>query len=125
MSINKEIIEQYIQFYNTFQIEEMVNLFSEDCAFENVSGAKVTYSSKGKQELLELSKKSAKYFKERKQEVTNWILSEDKAAVEINYTAVMAIDLPNGTKKGTTLKLRGASIYEFKEGKIKRLVDIS
>ena len=121
----RDLIETYIGFYNTFNIDEMVNMFTDDCTFENVSGSAVTYKSKGKEELRNISSKSVAYFKERKQVVTNWVIDDHKAAVEIEYHAVLASDLPNGLKKGTALKLKGVSFYEFEDDKIKRLVDYS
>ncbi len=57
--------------------------------------------------------------------MTNWIIGKNKIAVEIDYEATLAQDLPSGAKKGTRLKLKGISIFEFQSGKIKRLIDFS
>lgn len=119
------IVESYISFYNSFQIDEMADLFSQDCLFQNISNASGSIECRGKEELLKLATQSALLFKERKQTVTNWVIGKNKIAVEIDYQATLAHDLPQGLKKGEQLQLKGVCIYEFENGKIKRLVDFS
>lgn len=121
------IVESYINYYNTFQIDEMADLFTQDCLFQNISNANASGSivCHGKEELLKLATQSALLFKERKVTVTNWVIGKNKIAVEIDYDATVAHDLPNGLKKGARLLLKGVSIYEFENSKIKRLVDFS
>ena len=46
-------------------------------------------------------------------------------AVEIGYVARLAVDLPNGFKAGEEIKLKGVSVFEFRDKKIIRLVDFS
>ncbi len=121
----KKLIEQFIEYYNSFEIEQMIDLFTEDCIFENISNSSGSILCHGKPELQEIASKACALFKERKQTITNWVISKDKVAVEIDYIAILAIDLPNGLKAGDSLRLKGVSIYEFEDGKIKRLVDFS
>jgi hypothetical protein len=64
MTRNRELIEKYISSYNSFNIDEMIEFFSDDCKFENVSGAKVTFKANGRDELKELSQNSKAYFQE-------------------------------------------------------------
>ncbi len=121
----QKIVESYINFYNTFQIDEMADLFTEDWLFQNISNSSGSIECRGKEELLKLATQSALLFKERKQIITNWVIGEHKIAVEIDYIATLAHDLPNGLKKGDRLELKGVCIYEFEAGKIKRLADFS
>ena len=127
MAENKErhIVESFIKFYNAFQIPEMVELFADDCVFENISNSSGSLKCHGKEELLKLAKGCASYFQERKLTTTNWIFAKDKVVVEIEYTSILAQDFPNGLKKGDTFKLKGVSVYEFENSKIKRLADYS
>jgi hypothetical protein len=53
------------------------------------------------------------------------IIQDNKAAIQIDYKSVVAVDLPNGLKAGQELNLKGSSFFEFKDGKILKLVDIS
>jgi steroid delta-isomerase-like uncharacterized protein len=121
----QETVERYIHLYNTFQINEMVELFTNDCIFTNFSNSSAPSECKGKEELLKLAIGSAGFFESRKQTVTNWVIAENKVAVEIDYEATFVQDLPNGLKKGQPLKMKGISIFEFESGKIKRLLDFS
>jgi len=124
-NLEKRIVENFIEFYNSFQIDEMGDLFAEDCLFQNISNSSGSIECKGKEEFLKLATKSALLFKERKQVITNWIIGDHKIAVEIEYQAILAHDIPSGLKRGEKLELKGVSIYEFEMGKIRRLVDFS
>jgi hypothetical protein len=123
--VEKNIVESFISFYNSFQIDDMADLFTDDCLFQNISNAAGSFECRGKEEFLKLATKSALLFTERKQTITNWVIAPHKIAVELVYAATLAHDLPNGLKKGERLELKGVSIYEFESGKIKRLVDFS
>lgn len=78
-----------------------------------------------KNELLQLVEQSDSYFTERTQTIKNLILNDDKAAVEIDYEAILKRDLPNRLKAGQKLNLLGVSIFIFKNGKIFKLTDYS
>lgn len=124
-SVEQNNVESFIKFYNSFQIDEMGELLTDDCLFQNISNSSGSIECRGKEEFLKLATQSALLFKERKQTITNWVIGKNKIAVELDYDATLAHDLPNGLKKGERLQLKGVSIYEFESGKIKRLVDFS
>ena len=121
----KHIVEEFIQHYNALDVDKMLSLFTEDCIFENVSNSHGSMICHGKSELRTIATEALTLFKNRKQTITNWVIANDKIAVEIDYAATLAIDLPNGLKAGSPLNLKGVSIYEFEGNKIKRLVDFS
>ncbi len=121
----KKLVVEFIQYYNSFEIDKMMNLFTDDCIFENISNSSGSIRCHGKQELRSVASQSVMLFNDRKQTVTNWVLGKDKIAVEIDYVATLATNLPNGLKAGDLLRLKGVSIYEFKDKKIKRLIDFS
>lgn len=119
------IVEQYIAFYNSFNIDAMMELFTDDCIFQDVNNSRGISECKGKDELRNVAHQSAQIFSHRQQIVLNWVIDENKIAVEIDYAATLALDLPNGLKKGDEISLKGVSIYEFRDGQIKRLIDFS
>ncbi len=121
----RQIVDKYITAYNDFDIDQMISLFDEDCFFENISNSVSTIKAQGRQELRELALKSAELFEKRAQTITDATFTEDKAFVKIDYSATFAVDLPNGFKKGQELHLKGESTFEFKDGKIKSLTDLS
>jgi hypothetical protein len=52
--------------------------------------------------------------------------NDDETEIVINYSAVLAMDFPNGLKKGETLNLTGKSVFKFSDNsKIIKLTDIS
>lgn len=121
----KQIVLEFIKHYNSFDIDLMIDLFIDDCIFENISNSMGFVECHGKKEIRDIASHARKLFKNRKQTVNNWVIGKDKVAIEIDFEGTLAVDLPNGLKAGNALKLKGVSIYEFEKGKIKRLVDFS
>lgn len=123
MTTNKEIIESYLRHYNRKDIESMLKLFSDDVVFESVSNTTGIIITNNKKELGTLALMSVEYFAERRQTVRQWIIEEDKIAIEIDYWCLIEKDLPNGKKAGEEMTLRGASFFTLKNGLIARLSD--
>jgi ketosteroid isomerase-like protein len=122
-SENETLVEDYIRRYNLKDIDGMMTLFSEDVLFESISAATGIMSVQGKENLRQLAQKSAEIFKVRRQTPSNVVLDGNKAAVEVNYWAVLAMDLPDGKKEGEEVQFRGVSFFEIREGLISRLTD--
>ena len=122
---HKAIVEKYIDAYNNFNIEDMMSCFLQTASFENVSNASGSICLQGVDEIKKLANKSKEFFISRKQEVLHWHEGKDHVVVEILYKAVLNIDFSDTLKKGNSLELKGVSIFEFKNGKISRLVDFS
>lgn len=121
----REIVKKYVSAYNRFDIDTMLECFADDCTFSAVSGGSRTVSCHGKSQVRELAAQSAYYFLERTQHITSWILSDNQAAIEIQYKATLKKDLPNGLKAGEQLNLLGVSIFRFENEKILELTDYS
>lgn len=121
----KEIIENYVNSYNSFDINGMTKNLDEKVVFENISNEKVDLRTEGINDFKEQAESAKQYFEERKQTIESWNFNDNKVSINIDYKAVIAIDLPNGLKKGDTLKLKGQSEFEFKDGKIIRITDKS
>ena len=103
----------------------MLALLDDQIIFENVSNSSGVTRTTTKQEFETVARQSVNYFLERRQVVRFSVLGADSAAVEIDYQAVLAQDLPNGMKAGQQLRLRGVSIFEMRNGKITRISDYS
>lgn len=121
----KKIIERYIKSYNEFDVEGMVEGLAENIVFENIANESVTLRTEGIEEFVKQAKMSTKYFKSRQQTVETWRFNDSNVIVEIAYKAILAIDLPNGLKKGDSLELKGISEFEFENQKIVRITDRS
>ncbi|NJL36698.1 MAG: nuclear transport factor 2 family protein [Leptolyngbyaceae cyanobacterium RM2_2_4] len=121
----RALLERYLDAYNSFDIERMMELIHQDIEFKNVSGGEVNASASGKNEFRALAEQSKRLFSSRKQTVTKFNLDGDGASLEIEYVGVLATNLPNGMKLGETLQLTGRSELDFRDGKIYRLTDYS
>ncbi|QJB30957.1 nuclear transport factor 2 family protein [Chitinophaga oryzae] len=122
----ENIIKAYVEAYNNKDVDGMLHDMAEGVVFENVSGGTVTLSIKGRNDLRAQAEQVLPVFTERRQTIRAFRHEGDQAAIDIDYHAVVAIDLPNGLKKGDTLALTGQSVFTFSaEGKIVKLTDIS
>lgn len=121
----RNLIGRYLDAYNSFDVDGMIATVHSEVEFENVSGGEVNASASGADELRQMAEQATGLFTSRQQTVTAFDPSGEGASIEVAYEGVLASDLPNGMKAGETLKLDGRSEFEFKEGKISRIVDYS
>ena len=121
----RALIERYIAAYNQMDIDEMMLTLHPDVEFRNISGGAVNASASGAAELSALARQSLALFSERHQEILTFEVHGAWAVASIAFRAVVARDLPNGLKKGQILSLSGRSEFEFREGAISRITDIS
>src|SRR4051812_43427811 len=113
------LIDDFINAYNSLDVDKMLSCFTKDCIFENITNAGQNLKCNGIAELEPIARNSAKIFKSRQQKIIEKIVSGNKAAVFVEYHAVIAADMPNGMKAGQVLNLKAASFFEFEAGKIK------
>lgn len=125
MKLREQLIQSYIEAYNNLDIEGMLKNLAPDIKFENISGGEINMTLNGLPEFKTQAEQSKKLFTSRKQTVTDFRHHAGHTNVSISYHAVLAIDLPNGMKKGHTLNLTGKSIFKFSEDKIVGIIDIS
>jgi hypothetical protein len=123
--LGKYLIEQYISAYNTFDLDGMMSLLHPEIEFENISQGEVNAKASGASEFRAMAEQSKALFKSRKQTISRCDISQNEASVAIIYEGILAQDLPNGIKSGSTINLNGRSQFSFKDGKIWRIVDIS
>lgn len=121
----QQIVENYIQAYNSFDIDAMLKDMHENIRFENISNGEVTLLLVGIEELKKQAILGLDYFTERKQRITNLQYKDNQVEVDVEYSAVLAIDFPNGLKAGDKLELKGKSLFAFEDNKIIELKDIS
>ena len=120
-----ELIESYVSSYNAFDVVGLLDLLDDGVVFENESNGEITARSNGKVEFESLASESAKIFSAHQQVVTATEMLEMAATVNIEYMGTLAIDLPNGLKAGQVLELKGRTYFEFQNGKISYIKDVS
>jgi len=125
MPLKEEIVRNYIEAYNNFDVDNMVINFDENVVFENVQNNETNMSLKGIAAFKEQAEQAKAYFKTRKQRIKSIKHAAQQVEIEIDYYAVLAIDLPNGLKAGEALNLSGRSVFLFESDKVIKLTDIS
>ena len=123
---DKEIIvKNYVNAYNNFDVNGMIADMDQSIVFENVSGGKVNITLNGLNEFKAQAGQGKNLFSSRQQAIKGFTHTNEQTEIEIAYYAVLAIDLPNGMKKGDELNLNGRSIFKFSGDKIVGITDIS
>lgn len=125
MSTKKTVVSNFISAYNSFSIDEMLSLVHPDIHFKNISNGVVNVETSGRDEFEKLARQSAGLFREREQKIISLTESGNKVFVEIKYTAVLAVDFPDGPKEGERIEMNGNSEYDFKDGLIFSITDES
>jgi hypothetical protein len=121
----RALIDHYIDAYNRKDIEDMLKGVHPQVEFKNISAGVVNASTNGVAELRTLAQQSLSLFSERHQKIESFELQDHVAVATIAFRAVVAADLPNGLKKGQVLNLSGRSEFEFQDGTISKITDIS
>ena len=121
----EKIIKDYINAYNNFDIEKMLTHLDEQIKFENISNGVTNMTLTDLNSFRKQAEQSKNLFTTRKQTIKSWTHQDNLTEIEIEYNAVLAIDIPNGLKKGDNLNLEGKSIFKFSGDKIIELTDIS
>lgn len=125
MNEKEEIIQNYIDSYNEFNIDKMVADFDENIVFENIQNGEKNMSLSGLAEFRKQAEEAVTYFEKRTQTIRSFKHFGDTVEIEIDYNAILGIDFPNGLKKGQELNLSGKSIFVFAAARIIKLTDVS
>lgn len=121
----EKVISNYISAYNNFDIEKMLTDLDENIQFENISNDVTNMTLKDLTAFRNQAEQAKNIFSKRRQTITSWKHLPNQTEIEIAYFAVLAIDLPNGLKKGESLNLSGKTIFTFLADKIIEIKDYS
>ena len=119
------LIRHYIEAYNTFDIEGMLSVLHPDVIFRNIVGNEVSVETNGLQSFRALAEKAAALFSTRHQTILELREINGRIEADIDYTGVLASDLPDGIKAGDTIRLQGRSVFTVKDGKLSLIEDYS
>ncbi len=120
-----EIIQAYINAYNTFDISGMLKDLHTNIIFENYESETLTLATQGIKEFETQAKKAALLFQSRMQRIVDISKNENEVVVAINYHGILAVDISEEVKKGEEITLNGKSIFFFRDQKISKIIDIS
>lgn len=121
----KRVIEDYIQAYNRFDVDGMVQHLHPSVVFKNITNGQTGLQTEGLPAFRQQAEQAKQYFSHRRQTITAWKFSGDTVTIEIDYEGQLAIELPNGLKAGDTLRLSGQSVFVFEGHQVIALTDKS
>ena len=116
-------VEAYLFAYNARDVDGMLACLSANVSFKDIAGGTVTAKTRGVPAFETLARHSAAAFAHRTQTVLNTITVDDTTLVEVAFSGIVAMDLPNGWSAGNTVALSGTSLFQTMDGKIARIVD--
>lgn len=126
IKMNREkIIQNYIDGYNEFDVEKMTYDFDNTIIFQNIQSGEVNMTLNGIDAFKQQAERTKSYFKNRQQKITSIKYNDDSIEIEVDYSATLATDFPNGLQKGDKLEMKGKSIFKFLDNKIVEITDIS
>jgi ketosteroid isomerase-like protein len=121
----RQMIEGFVAAYNDFDVAGMTRHLHPDIEFRNISGGETTHATTGIAAFTQQAQAATQYFSERQQQITGITFQDNTATVFIDYSATLAVDLPDGLKAGDKINLQGKSVFSFADHKIIRLEDYS
>jgi hypothetical protein len=125
MTNREQTIKNYVDGYNQFDIDKMVADFDDNIIFENIQNGETNMSLIGMAEFRMQAEQAKAYFSKRAQTIKSFNHTDKITEIEIDYSAILGMDFPNGMKKEQHLNLTGRSVFEFEADKIIKLTDIS
>ncbi|MCV3269938.1 nuclear transport factor 2 family protein [Roseobacter sinensis] len=118
-------IRRYLAAYNRRDVPGMLRLVSHDVRFQNLVDGAVTAEARGLEAFRSLAETGARAFARRCQVVEQAMTVSDTTLAEITFTAVVAVDLPNGWRAGQQVRIAGRSLFQIRLGTLIRIVDQS
>lgn len=122
----RALIDRYLDAYNAFDVDGILDTLHPEVAFKNVADGEVTASASGTDEFRTMVEKAAEIFATRTQTITSATEREDGAVtIEVEYEGTLAQNLPGGLDAGEKIRLDGQSTFHFEDGKISAIIDES
>lgn len=115
-----ELIRELYEVWNTKAVERVEEHFTEDAVYEDVAGGLV---SRGWEEIKAMIAEVQRWSPDFHVEMTSVFVAGDRAVTEWRMTGTHQGDLEGLPATGKGFSLRGVSLLQFEEGKVKRVTD--
>ena len=125
MLTTTELVERYINLNNNNDVEGVVDCCADDVMFESVVNPNNSVRLQGKDKVREILAGTMQAFSQRNHRIASLIVDGERAAAETLFVGVAAADLGGGVNAGDEVSIRGATIFEARDGKIVRICDYS
>jgi len=120
ISQTSRLLEDLASAWTVHDVEKVLSLCTDDCVYEDVTMGAVNH---GKPELKAFAGAVLAAFPDFRMELTSGFSAENWAGAEWIMSGTHKGDLPGMPATGKGFSLRGCSICELHEGKIKRNSD--
>jgi predicted ester cyclase len=120
-----EVVYDYVEAYNTYDIARMAWHLDECVHFSNTFQGLLNRDTKGLEKFREQALASSELFENRKQEITSLVLKPESITATISFEGIARKNLGQQLRKGESLFISGKSTFEFKNGKVVRIEDVS
>lgn len=125
MSNIAELVERYIALSNGNDVQGVLECCSDDVMFETIVNPRGSVRLQGKDQVGEVLAGTMQAFKDRKHQIATLLVDGDKAAAETVFTGTAVAELGDGVMPGDHVAIRGATIFEARDGLIVRICDYS
>ena len=116
----ERMFEDYLAAWNAHDVEKIASFFTDDCVYEDVARGAV---NRGKEELKAFVSAFFAAVPDVQFEVKSGFGAGDWAGSEWIMTGTRTGAMPGIPATGKSFSIRGASITELQEGKIRRNTD--
>ena len=119
----QQTVDAYVAAYNARDVEGMLAHLHAEIRFTNHSKDAVTLETEGLEAFRQAAEQACEVFSARHMTPLGYHFGIDTTSVLVDFSGVLALDLPDGPKAGETLKLRGESIFTFRDEQIVAIED--
>jgi steroid delta-isomerase-like uncharacterized protein len=116
----ERMLDDWATAWSSHDPERVLKLFTDDCIFEDVTFGVVT---RGKEELRSFANGAFAAVPDLQFELKGRFATGEWAAVEWNMSGTHKGDFPGMPATGKRISVRGSTIFEMEEGKIRRESD--
>ena len=125
MSDLAALVRRYVDRYNANDVDGMLDCCVDDVVFETITNPGGSLRLNGKDEMREVIEATTRAFRERRHEVVAILVDGQRAAAETLFSGVAAAELGQSIRLGEHISIRGATIFELRDGRLSRICDYS
>ena len=122
---DRALVDRYLAAYTAFDVPAMCALLDDAVVFENHSNDRLTAAAEGIEAFRRLAEASAGLFSHREQRLVSLRTAPGRAIAVLDFRGTLARDIPGGPEAGSEIALTGKSEFEFRDGRITRIIDRS
>jgi len=119
----QQAVDAYVRAYNALDVEGMLEHLHPEVAFRNISKGEVSLETHGVEAFEDAARQACEVFSSRRMTPLGFHFGVDTTSLLVEFSGVLAVDLPDGPAAGETLKLQGESVFTFRDDLIVAIED--